>query len=182
MLLRVLNGALLKSSKELYSYVDKNIDAYVFIGAPKLPLYRVSTTLKNFFIVTSKYDDVYVTKTARNTGVLLDARVISLSNYLIAGVGGIDPWYAIMRLRELLGNQTRSKILLFSYFPAYGVCDYLPELSVKSGLAELRNFLDHIKPYVFISLGSVECGTRYGETNVYTLSRETPFLDLKLGL
>ncbi|MEO3993362.1 MAG: hypothetical protein QN229_03510 [Desulfurococcaceae archaeon TW002] len=181
MLIRILNGAQLKLLKELHPYVSKDVSTYVFIGAPRIPLYHISTILKNFFIVTSKHDDIYVTKTARNLGVLLDANLINLGDYLIAGVGGIDPWHAISRLRELLSNQER-KILLFSYFPAYNICDFMPELRTRLGLLELKDFLDYIKPSVFVCLSNVECYTRYGETRIYSLSKDTLFLDLVLDL
>ncbi|MEM1664402.1 MAG: hypothetical protein QW417_02855 [Zestosphaera sp.] len=180
MLLRILNGARLKLSRELYSHVDSNVSAYVFVGAPRIPLYYVSSVLKNFFIVTSKHDDIYVTKTARNLGALLDARLTDLGDYLIAGVGGIDPWHAISRLRVLLSNQLRKRILLFSYFPAYGLCDFVPEFGVRSGLPELKDFLDYVKPYAFVSLSNSECYTSYGGIRVYSLGRDTLFLDLKL--
>ena len=140
----------------------------------------MSTLLRNFFIVTSKYDDIYVTKTARNSGVLLDACVINLGNYLVAGVGGIDPWNAIKKLRESLSNQLRKRILIFSYFPAYGLCDFIPELRIKSGLIELRDFLDYVKPYMFVSLSNVSCYTHYGETHIHSIGRDTLFLDLNL--
>lgn len=179
MLIRMLNGAQLKLLKELYSYVSRDVSTYVFVGAPRIPLYHISTILKNFFIVTSKHDDIYVTKTARSLGVLLDAHLIDLGEYLIAGVGGIDPWHAISRLRELLSNQKR-KVLLFSYFPAYGICDFVPELRIRLGLLELKDFIDYVRPSVFACLSSVECYTRYGETRIYSLSKDALFLDLRL--
>lgn len=181
MLLRVLNGAQLKLSRDLYSRVDRDVNAYVFIGAPKIPLYRVSAIIKNFFIVSGKHDDIYVTKTARNLDALLDARLAYLGDYLIAGVGGIEPWHAISRLRVLLGTQSSKIILLFSYFPAYDLCDFVSGLGVRSGLPELRDLLDHIKPYVLVSLGDADCHKRYGEIQVYSVGRDTPFLDLRLA-
>lgn len=179
MLLRVLNGARLRLSRDLYSCVGRDVSAYVFIGAPKISLYRVSAILKDFFIVTSKHDDIYVTKTARSLGALLDARLADLGDYLIAGVGGIDPWYAISRLRVLLGGQSSKRILLFSYFPAYSLCDLMPELGVRSGLLELKDFLEYLKPYVLVSSGDADCHTYYGETRIYSVGRDTSFLDLR---
>lgn len=56
-LFRVMNGALLKHSRELLSYLREDVNAYIFIGAPRIPLYHVSTILRNFYIVTSKCDE-----------------------------------------------------------------------------------------------------------------------------
>jgi hypothetical protein len=178
-LFRVMNGALLKHSRELLSYLREDVNAYIFIGAPRIPLYHVSTILRNFYIVTSKCDDIYVTKTARTLGILLDAKAVNLGNYLIAGVGGVDPWHSILRLRELLRNHQGKRVLLFSYFPAHGLCDSIPELSVRSGLPELRNLIDDFKPYVFVSLSGIDCVTRRNETEIHSISKNTSFLDLK---
>ncbi len=174
-----MNGALFKHSRELRSYSCGDFKAYIFIGAPRIPLHHVSAFLRNFHVVTSKCDDIYVTKTARSLGILLDANVVDLGNYLIAGVGGVDPWHSILRLRELLRNQQGKRILLFSYFPAHGLCDSIPELGVRSGLPELRNLIDEVKPYVFISLSSLDCIVHHNETEIHSISKNTLFLDLR---
>lgn len=172
----------MKLKKDLAALTRVNTDLYVFLGGPRIPFRDVEEIIeKPFYVVTGKYDDIYVTKTARVTGKLLDAQVITLEQYSLVGINGADPHYCISRVRELLRDAGLSNVLVFSYMPALGYCDTVAKLNVRVGLPELAEFINDVKPRLFVSLGNEDC-TKFCEgLQSVVISANTRYLDLNLS-
>ena len=157
------------------------MEAYVFLGGPRLPLGHVNAVLGSpFYVVTGKYDDIYVTKAARDLGRLLDARVLDLGRYHMVGIGGIDPHYCVSKALKLLSDIDTREVLVFSYLPAMNWCDLVPRLNVRAGLPELSDFIERVKPRLFVSLGSESCCKLSGGIKVITMSASDTYLDINL--
>lgn len=172
----------MKLKKNLIMLTRVRADLYVFLGGPRIPFSDIEAILsKPFYVVTGKYDDVYVIKTARAAGKLLDANVIAVGQYSLAGIGGIDPHYCISRVRGLLHSTSPSNVLVFSYMPALGYCDTVAKLNVRTGLPELKEFVDSVKPRLFVSLGNDDCSKFCEGLQLVVVSQNTEYLDLDLS-
>ncbi|MEM0105974.1 MAG: hypothetical protein QXS42_05950 [Zestosphaera sp.] len=172
----------MKLRKELSALTRANADLYIFLGGPRIPLRDVEEVLKKpFYIVTGKYDDIYVAKSTRATGRSLDAHVITLDQYTLAGINGVDPHYCISRVAELLHSMSSSNVLIFSCMPALGYCDTVDRLNIRVGLPELTEFISNVKPRLFVSLGSRDCVEFYGSTQLAVMSKHTKHLDVDLN-
>lgn len=180
-MLRVLNGRMVKTRRELSVLMSEGVEAYIFLGGPRLPLRHINEILRSsFYIVTGKYDDIYVTKVARDLGRLLDAQVLDLGGYRMVGIGGIDPHYCISKVLKLLSNIDTREVLVFSYLPAMNWCDLIPVLNVRTGLPELSDLIKRVKPRLFVSLGSESCCRLSEDIKVITMNASAVYLDINL--
>ncbi len=178
MLVRVVLGRWIKSRKDLMKLSEDSMeyDLTLFLGGPKIPMPELIKKFKEpTYLVTSKYDDIYVSKLSRSLGILLDGTFIDLNNVSLGGIGGIETFQNIMRLLQLYRTLRTSKTVLVSYFPPKGFGDYLKNQNVRIGLLEIVHAVREIKPAYLISLGIEDYIGTINESTVVVLSEVKTF-------
>ncbi|PUA32440.1 MAG: hypothetical protein B7O98_07240 [Zestosphaera tikiterensis] len=156
MLVRVVLGRRVKSRKDLMKLTedDTNYDLTLLLSGPKIPLPELIKAFKEpVYLVTSKFDDIYISKLSRSLGILLDGTFVDLGNVSLGGIGGIETYQNIARLIQLHTTLGKSKAIITSYFPPKGFGDRLRSLNVRVGLPEITQVIYEVKPSYFISLG-----------------------------
>ncbi|MCI4396426.1 MAG: hypothetical protein GU347_02600 [Desulfurococcales archaeon] len=99
--------------------------------------------------VPGNMDDVGVSKAFSREGLNIDANVIEIGGYVIAGIGGMSFYSSFTRVKELLpfykGNK---KILILSHHPPLSSKTDLALGKIHAGLPELRELDEEFKVYL----------------------------------
>ncbi|MCD6428828.1 MAG: hypothetical protein J7L12_04355 [Desulfurococcales archaeon] len=106
-----------------------------------------------YFILSGDKDDIYVTKTSRKLGNLLDGNITYLDNIAIAGVSGLDYYQSITKITKYLserGSKVRVNILV-THHPPRGCLDRIEALNVRGGLGSVRDLIIKLKPDVALT-------------------------------
>jgi len=127
---------------------------------------------RRYFLVTSPYDDIAITKEARKYDVLLDGRIVKVKNIIIGGVGGLNPIQDMSRLSRILKPGIILHILV-SYHPPYKCGDLVSSLGIRRGLHELTEVLREVKPRLLVASGSTFEICKFGRTKALTLGERT---------
>ncbi len=162
--------------EEIRGFLDRvselSPEAAVLIGWCGFSTHLIKELRKRkYFLVTSPYDDIAVTKEARKYGVLLDGKAVRIKDIIIGGVGGLNPIQDIGRLSRILGSRITLNILV-SYYPPYGCGDLVHALGVRKGLQELTEIIKEIKLRLLVSGGNASEVCRLGSIKALALGEE----------
>ncbi len=108
-------------------------------------LYK-SNNAHSVLIVSGDEDDILITKRARDLGILLDGRMVTIKGITVAGISGLQPHQDINRLAAE-GSQGKKVNILVTHFPPYSC---LNEVKIKDKVVSigLRNISKLINTYV----------------------------------
>ncbi|MCD6340471.1 MAG: hypothetical protein J7L51_00780 [Desulfurococcales archaeon] len=101
-----------------------------------------------YYILSGDKDDIYITKTSRKLGNLLDGSIVYLGNIAIAGISGLDCYQSIIKLSKALsqsGNKVRINILV-THHPPKGCLDRIEALNIRAGLSSVRDLINKLRP------------------------------------
>lgn len=111
------------------------------------PLIRSGTRI---YAVPGNMDDVYVKDYLSSRGINVDGRLIDLDGFVLAGIGGIDPYGSLRKVVSELGGRPRSKLIVLSHHPPFGTKVDRAFRSVHAGLRELRRFVEEYEPVLVL--------------------------------
>ncbi len=107
----------------------------------------------SYYFLSGDKDDIYITKTSRKLGNLLDGNIIYLSNITFAGVSGLDYYQSIVKLLKTV-SQVRGKVkinVLVTHHPPKGCLDYIETLGIRVGLASVKELIVRLEPSIVLT-------------------------------
>ncbi|MEM0453626.1 MAG: metallophosphoesterase family protein [Sulfolobales archaeon] len=118
-----------------------NVDLMILGGDIDAELLLLKESSYKVSIIPGECDDIYITKQARELGILFDGTTLNVGNYRIGFIGGLSAHQSIRKFYERVKENVD---ILVTHFPPKGCLDLVMS-KFHGGLHELNSIIAKYK-------------------------------------